>query len=246
MVEEEDIMTTAIQLKTENAVKALQSALLARGFDPKGVDGDIGRNTIAAVKAFQRANGLKVDGIPGEKTLTALGLVDGGPRAVDLTVVTGLAAEPVWVMEARKYMGLHEVRDAKVLDALLDLDASEIPWCGAFTGMVIGKVLPDENLPSNMLWARNWEKLGTGLNKSTVVLGAIAVFARGTGGHVGIVVGHDETTLHVLGGNQSNSVSITRVAKDRLLDLRWPSTGGPIGAVLPMTKLAATISRNEA
>ncbi len=239
-------MANLVLLKTVNDVKALQSALLARGFDPKGIDGDIGRNTIAAVKAFQRANGLKIDGIPGPKTLGALKLLPNDLKIVDLKVTTSLALEPIWITEARKYMGLHEVKDAKTLDKLLDLDSSEIPWCGAFTGMVIAKVLPDENLPSNMLWARNWSKAGIGIDDSTVVLGAIAVFERGSGGHVGFVVGHDETTLHILGGNQSNMVSITRVEKRRLLDLRYPSTGGSIGAILPMTKLAATISRNEA
>ncbi|MFN4155642.1 MAG: lytic murein transglycosylase [Paracoccaceae bacterium] len=40
----------------------LQERLGAAGFDPKGVDGRIGPNTIAAVKAFQRANGLVPDG----------------------------------------------------------------------------------------------------------------------------------------------------------------------------------------
>lgn len=40
----------------------LQERLGKAGFDPKGVDGRIGPNTIAAVKAFQKANGLVPDG----------------------------------------------------------------------------------------------------------------------------------------------------------------------------------------
>ncbi|TGD43732.1 lytic murein transglycosylase [Pseudotabrizicola sediminis] len=40
----------------------LQERLTRAGFDPQGVDGRIGPNTIAAVKAYQRANGMLPDG----------------------------------------------------------------------------------------------------------------------------------------------------------------------------------------
>lgn len=42
--------------------KELQQRLTARGYDTRGVDGIIGPNTIAAVRAFQRAAGLIPDG----------------------------------------------------------------------------------------------------------------------------------------------------------------------------------------
>ena len=53
-------------------VRAVQYALKAAGFDPKGIDGSYGRNTEAAVKAFQKAEGLEVDGIVGPLTWQAL------------------------------------------------------------------------------------------------------------------------------------------------------------------------------
>ena len=51
-------------------VTQMQQALTAAGFSlPKyGIDGSFGRETLAALKAFQKANGLKVDGICGPKT----------------------------------------------------------------------------------------------------------------------------------------------------------------------------------
>lgn len=52
----------------------LQQRLRDKGFNPGAIDGDFGENTQAAVRAFQRAVGLKDDGIVGIKTLTALGL----------------------------------------------------------------------------------------------------------------------------------------------------------------------------
>jgi membrane-bound lytic murein transglycosylase B len=50
----------------------LQDRLGKAGFDPQGVDGRIGPNTIAAVKAFQRANGLLPDGYASLDILTRL------------------------------------------------------------------------------------------------------------------------------------------------------------------------------
>ncbi|MDO9637214.1 MAG: lytic murein transglycosylase [Pseudotabrizicola sp.] len=50
----------------------LQERLGAAGFDPQGVDGRIGPNTIAAVKAFQRAGGMVPDGYASLEILQAL------------------------------------------------------------------------------------------------------------------------------------------------------------------------------
>ena len=53
-------------------VKALQRALNAAGHDCGGADGDFGAKTDAAVRAFQQAAGLDVDGQAGVKTIAAL------------------------------------------------------------------------------------------------------------------------------------------------------------------------------
>lgn len=50
----------------------LQRRLTARGFDAKGVDGRIGPNTIAAVKAWQKAQGRIADGYASLDVLEAL------------------------------------------------------------------------------------------------------------------------------------------------------------------------------
>lgn len=50
----------------------LQKALLRAGYDPGPLDGRIGKKTRAAVKSFQRKNGLTSDGVVGEKTWAAL------------------------------------------------------------------------------------------------------------------------------------------------------------------------------
>lgn len=55
-------------------VKALQHLLIANGFAlPKyGADGSFGNETLAAVKQYQAANGLQVDGSAGKQTLSSI------------------------------------------------------------------------------------------------------------------------------------------------------------------------------
>ena len=56
------------------AVKALQTALKAAGFDPGKIDGDFGHGTEAALIAFQKSEKLTPDGIAGSDTMAALKL----------------------------------------------------------------------------------------------------------------------------------------------------------------------------
>lgn len=53
-------------------VLALQKALAAAGFNPHGLDGSFGSKTEAALRAFQRAAGIVVDGKAGPQTWGAL------------------------------------------------------------------------------------------------------------------------------------------------------------------------------
>lgn len=54
-----------------NIIK-LQQRLAELGLNPGPADGKLGRRTQAALRAFQRLNGLNDDGIPGPKTEAAL------------------------------------------------------------------------------------------------------------------------------------------------------------------------------
>lgn len=58
------------------SVKKVQQKLADYGYYSGGIDGIFGPKTSAAVKAFQKAKGLSVDGVVGTQTLKALGLSD--------------------------------------------------------------------------------------------------------------------------------------------------------------------------
>lgn len=139
-----------------------------------------------------------------------------------------------WITEAKSALGRHEARDRSWLMDWLKRDGrslgdpSKNPWCGDFVETCIRIALPDEPLPAalgvNPYWARHWLLFGREVRPIT---GAVLIFERGSGGHVGFAVGQDDTHFYVLGGNQSDAVTIARIAKSRLLGARWPATYPP-------------------
>ncbi len=64
--------TTVKQGSKGAAVKELQTLLKQAGFYTQALDGSFGPVTDAAVRKFQKANGLTVDGVAGPKTWAAL------------------------------------------------------------------------------------------------------------------------------------------------------------------------------
>ncbi len=55
------------------SAKQIQTALKNSGFYKGQIDGKLGPQTKEAIKAFQKANGLKADGIAGKRTAEKLG-----------------------------------------------------------------------------------------------------------------------------------------------------------------------------
>ena len=123
----------------------------------------------------------------------------------------------------------------------------EIAWCGLFMAIVCLRANVDTGIsPKEALWALNWNKFGT--KQSTAMLGDILTFKRNGGGHVGIYVGEDTACYHVLGGNQSNMVCITRIEKSRCAGIRrtpW-KIAQPDSVKAIVVNATGSISKNEA
>ncbi len=126
---------------------------------------------------------------------------------------------PKMIVEAVKLYGLLEkpgpannpVILAMAKEVGLDrvYTADSIAWCGLFMAVVAKRAGKD--VPKDPLWALNWRKFGRKVDRP--MLGDVLTKNRKGGGHVTLYVGEDATHYHCLGGNQSDSVNITRVAK---------------------------------
>ena len=108
--------------------------------------------------------------------------------------------------------------------------------------------LQQVGLPVAKNWfrAKDWATYGSNLRSTHVAPGAILVFARQGGGHVGFYVGEDNVYYHVLGGNQANSVNVMRLAKMRCIAIRWPKDQPVLGGPVRISSSTAAISGNEA
>lgn len=159
--------------------------------------------------------------------------------------------EPVWLGIARKYIGTREIagpqHNGVIMGWLKRLKSwikdDETPWCGSFCAAV----MQEAGLPYPDMYprAKAWAEYGSRLRMHLLAPGAILVFARQGGGHVGFYVGEDASCYHVLGGNQGNAVSTTRIAKVRCIAARWPK-GQPVNGKPVWLKANGQVSENEA
>jgi uncharacterized protein (TIGR02594 family) len=139
---------------------------------------------------------------------------------------------------AERFSSIKEVSgsvDNPQIMAMLKLDNDwpshdEVPWCSGFVNYVCWLL----RLPrSKDLRARSWLTIGQGIDFSDADTGDIIVLKRGKGeqpgpdvidapGHVGFFAGYDDENqlIEVLGGNQSDTVKISRYHRARLLGVR--------------------------
>ena len=68
------VVEVASAALSTSQVKTIQTKLKRWGYYTGAVDGIYGPKTKAAVKSFQKKNGLTADGIVGKKTAAALGM----------------------------------------------------------------------------------------------------------------------------------------------------------------------------
>lgn len=159
-------------------------------------------------------------------------------------------SEPNWLKIARSYDGLKEIpgprHNQTIIRWLGKLSAwwrdDETPWCGVF----VAHCMQESNLPYPKFYmrAKVWADYGSLLRRDRLAPGAILVFDRAGGGHVGFYVGEDAGHYFVLGGNQANAVNVMKLGKSRLVASRWPKDEPVIGK--PVYLNGGSVSTNEA
>lgn len=141
---------------------------------------------------------------------------------------------------AERMLGTHEGRQHGVLTEYLknggaNLDPRTTAWCAAFVNSTLAQA-GSRGTGSNM--ARSFLKWGAPTQEPKP--GDIAVFSRGDPrgayGHVGFYQGRDANgNIQVLGGNQSDSVSVASYPAARLLGFRT-AVPGQTGGEAPATQ----------
>ncbi len=117
----------------------------------------------------------------------------------------------------------------------------EIPWCGLFVAHCMHKA--GLSFSQKSLSAREWANWGV---PCLPQVGAVMVFTRSGGGHVGFYVSEDSEAYNIMGGNQGDKVSVARISKDRFLEARWPKEVPiPTKAATVVSKIKGVFSRNE-
>jgi len=95
-----------------------------------------------------------------------------------------------------------------------------IAWCASFVNWCLKKASIDG---TNSARARSFLTWGVAVSLEEAQRGDIVVLSRGTNvlfGHVGFFAGQEGKSVLVLGGNQSNNVSISPYPLHRILSIR--------------------------
>lgn len=135
-----------------------------------------------------------------------------------------LDPEPDYVTTGFAMVGLNEKANSRELRNFMGIDPRYVEWCAAFVGSLL-ELHGYERTDS--LMARSYLYYGEIVSEPKI--GDVVIFSRGPRpwGHVGFYI-YDQMIdgeLHyiVLGGNQSNKISVDAYPVSRLLGIRRPT-----------------------
>jgi len=130
---------------------------------------------------------------------------------------------------AEKFIGLQEVPgkdSSSVIMSMLTLDAGwpegdDVPWCSAFVNYICWLAGVSR---SKKLNARSWLAVGSPVPLEEAEQGRdVVIFSRGNNpaeGHVAFFSELRDDHVFVLGGNQSDAVTITSYPRSRVVGVR--------------------------
>lgn len=118
---------------------------------------------------------------------------------------------------------LSNERIAEYLKSVGQPGDDSIPWCSAFVNWALKQGGMGGTGSARARSFLNWGRPADEPPR----LGSVVVFWRGADpsvgmGHVGFLIKYTPWLIHVLGGNQSNAVTIEGYPRSQLLGIRWP------------------------
>ncbi|WP_076418017.1 TIGR02594 family protein [Colwellia sp. UCD-KL20] len=250
-------------------VKVVQTALnklltLIPPTKPLIEDGLLNTNTsssktIEAIKLFQRKvlGQLRPDGKvdPNGRTHRKINekLINQANRASAILKMPVTYA--TWMKTAINELGESEVSGEKNANPRIlayfkaskfwgsDDSGGQNAWCASF----VAWVLKQNNIEpvKNAFRAKEWIDFGKKIDKP--LYGAIGIKSRSGGGHVAFVVGQsaDGNSLFMLGGNQNNSVNVTKYKKEVWTDFVVPADFDESCETLPIYTQKSSIAGSE-
>jgi uncharacterized protein (TIGR02594 family) len=132
--------------------------------------------------------------------------------------------DPSWLRLALKELGQREIKGPSANPRIvayhqttrLASKSDETPWCASFLSWIMVEAGYNSTRSAA---ASSWAEYGVACS---VRRGAVAVFKRTGGHHVGIVVGIGNGFVWLLGGNQGDAVTIAKYSTAKLIAYRCP------------------------
>lgn len=176
---------------------------------------------------------------------------------------------PKMIKEAVPFLGMKEIKGTKSEPRLMEV-AKEIgvadiyknddtSWCAVIHNGIAkraGKSIGYKKDKFDLLRALKFQEYGVGLfpddwevlHKKEAMFGDTMIFLRPGGGHVGFYIGENDTHYYIMGGNQNDMYSFTRLAKYRLVAVRRPKykTTPPSVKKYILTDNGVPVTTNEA
>ena len=133
---------------------------------------------------------------------------------------------------ARSYLGTKELKGSADNPKIMEMyrtighhwvEHDEVAWCAAFVGHCLEKAGTDSTRKLNARSYLTWGEKVAGVEQAKE--GDVVIFTRGSNtaqGHVAFFLKAAGQQIEVLGGNQSDGVTVDRYAKSRLLGIRRP------------------------
>ena len=189
-------------------------------------------NATDRVKLIQHVLGVDADGIAGPKTQTAWQHLVSQAAAEQRPALIAQDVPPFpttivpWLKIALAELGTTEIPGPQDNPRIVEYHSAttlkatddETPWCAAFVNWCLEKAGYKGTGSAAAVTFKEWAAKAHNLSP-----GAVVVFKRPGGHHVGFLYACEGDDLFILGGNQGNRVSIARFPASAALAFRWPT-----------------------